>query len=80
MLYTVTEPVALLNKEKHPSTFAESKYFFKLLSILALLTEQEEKKIFSSNKEKTSKRRIFLFIRKFAQLLKDEAVFLDFLC
>jgi hypothetical protein len=38
ILYTVTPPVVLLNIEKDPSTFAESKYFFRLLSIFALLT------------------------------------------
>jgi hypothetical protein len=50
ILYTVTAPVALSNIEKQPSTFAESKYFLKLLSILALLTEQEEKIIAKMNK------------------------------
>src|ERR1700690_649249 len=42
ILYSVISPVALSNKEKHPSTFEESKYFFKSLSVFALLTVQEE--------------------------------------
>ena len=44
-LYTITSPVALSYMVKHPSTLFSSKYFFRLLSILAVLTEQELRKM-----------------------------------
>src|ERR1700744_5115504 len=42
MSYTVISPVLLFSIEKQPSTLFASKYCFRLLSIFALFTEQED--------------------------------------